>query len=159
MQFGGGIHASLDACVVPGDDAVIAFLDCALSKRRELDGFVASQAGVWGTPFGILGEEVTDDVAHEGFTEIPDSEGDAEVFSHRLSVFNSARGKTARLSLVCEAEMHSEEGVASIERARRRDGRINSAGQCCNQSSHRGSREWKGAGEAKMRLTVSIVPV
>ena len=127
--------------IVAGRDGIETERERLLEQGGKLDPFVAAHARVRRAASGILGDEIVDDVKFEAFGEVPDVVGDADDVGCPLRVHRVLDGATAagarpqRAGLSAEREVHSDNVVAGVDRARRGDRRVDSAAHR-RQNSH-----------------------
>ena len=110
---------------------------------RELDLLVAAQARVRRAAGGVLADEVLDDVLVEAVAEVPDVERDADHVGRPARVVGvldraAAAGAAAvGLRVAREGQVDAGDVVALLDRAGRRDGRVDAARHRCQDAHQR----------------------
>ena len=141
VQLAVAVSVGDDVRVVAGHDGVEAEGERLLEHGGELDALVAAHARVRGAAGRVLIDEVANDVVSEALREVPDVERNAELLGGAPGiqrVFDGAAAAAAgaqRAGHAAEREVHADNLVAGIDRARRGDRRVDSTAHRC-QNTH-----------------------
>jgi hypothetical protein len=126
--------------IVTGRDRVEAERQRAVEHGGELDLLVAAQARVRGTPGGVLGHEVLDDVVVEALAQVPDVERDPNHVGHASRVVGVLDGAAAAGAgavgprVARQRQVDAGDLVARIDGPGGRDRRVDAAGHGSDDS-------------------------
>ena len=122
----------VDNCVVTGGDSVETQGHRAVQQCRELDFLVAAQARVGGLAMLVGPHEVVNDLFFEPVRKIPHVKRDAQVVAHAARVSGvleraaPAGGFARLLRILAQREVHTDDVVARLHKARSSDRGVDS---------------------------------
>ena len=137
VQFAAAVIRGHDRRVVAGRDRVEAERERLLEQGRELDALVAAHARVGGATGGVLGHEVIDHVGLEALGEVPYVVRNADDVGRALGIHRILDGAAPagtgaqRAGVAAEGEVHPDDVVAGVDRARGGDGGVHSSAHGC----------------------------